>query len=114
MTAKPTPTPWALRTSDFEDELLVLSDETCVASVPVWDDDDDTDDLRDQSHANAAFIVRACNAHDRLVATLHLALRALNAAPRFRVETTDSYTISSAIEAALREAGPAPDAGRQP
>lgn len=104
--SRQTPTPWAIRNSDFEDELLILSDETCVASVPIWDDDD-TDTFRDQSFANAGFIVRACNAHDTLVATLRLTLRALNA-PRFRVETTDSTKIASAIEAALRDAETSP------
>lgn len=113
MTALHTPTPWAVRNSAFEDEMLILCDETCVASVPIWDDDDDTTTLSDQSYANAAFIVRACNTHETLLATLRLALRGLNAAPRFRVEETDSYTIAAAIEAALRDAGASPYLGAQ-
>ncbi len=97
-----TPTPWRMEPSSFDDELLILCDETCVAAIPVWEDDDNTDTLRAQSHANAAFIVRACNAHDGLATALKLALDALNAAPRFRVNDTDSYRIASHIEGALR------------
>ena len=104
MTVPHTPTPWSIEVSSSEDELLVFSDESCVASVPVWHDDDDEDTLRDQSYANAAFIVRACNTHGDFVAALKLALEALNTAPRFRVNDTDSYKIASAIEAALKKA----------
>lgn len=114
MTALHTPTPWSLLDAAFEDEILILSDETRVASIPVWNDDDDTSTLCDQSHANADFIVRACNAHDAFAATLRLALRALNTAPRFRVEATDSYKIASAIEQALRDAGLSPYPEAQP
>lgn len=114
MTAAHTPTPWMVRNNSIEDELLILSDETCVASVPNWDDDDGTDTFRVQSYANADFIVRACNAHETFAATLRQALRALNMAPRFRVEDTDSYKIALAIETALRDAGVPPYSGRQP
>jgi len=58
--------------------------------------------LTDAEHANAAFIVRACNAHDGLVTALKQALEALNTAPRFRVNDADSYRIASHIEAALK------------
>ena len=105
MTVSHTPTPWSIEVSSSEDELLVFSDESCVASVPIWHDEDDVDTLHDQSYANAAFIVRACNAHRDLVASLTLALEALNTARRFRVNDTDSYAIASAIEAALKAAG---------
>ncbi len=97
-----TPTPWTIEISSSEDELLIFSAENCVASVPIWHDGDDDDTLRDLSHANAAFIVRACNAHDNLVTTLKLALEALNTARRFRVGDTDSYRIASRIDAALK------------
>jgi len=73
--------------------------------VPLWkDDDDDSGTLRDQSQANAALIVRACNAHHDLVVTLKLALEALNTARRFRVNDTDSYAIASRIDAVLKKA----------
>lgn len=95
------PLPWGMKPSSFDDELLILCDETCIATVPVWEDDD-SDALRTEAHANAAFIVRACNAHDELVVALKLALDALNTAPRFRAGGTDSYQIASRIEAALK------------
>ncbi|MGO9473876.1 MAG: hypothetical protein ACLPWS_10810 [Rhodomicrobium sp.] len=103
MTQRNTPTPWHMKPSPFDNELLILSDESCVASVPLWEDDNDTGTFRDQSYANAALIVRACNAHRDLVASLKLALEALNTARRFRVNDTDSYAIASRIDAALKK-----------
>ncbi len=104
MTQPNTPTPWHMEPSPFDNELLILSDESCVASVPLWEDDDDTGTLRAEAHANAALIVRACNAHHDLVAILKLALEALNTALRFRVNGTDSYAIAARIDAALKKA----------
>jgi hypothetical protein len=53
---------------------------------------------------NAAFIIRACNSHAALLDALEQALRALNAAPRFRFEDTDSYKIAATIERAIARA----------
>ncbi len=60
--------------------------------------------MSDTERGNIAFIVRACNAHDEFIGGLKLALQALNTAPRFSVNGTDSYKIASAIEAILRRA----------
>ncbi len=60
--------------------------------------------MTDCERANAQFIVRACNAYDGFVATLKLALEALNSAPRFRTPGADSYSVASAIETALKNA----------
>ncbi|HKN10318.1 MAG TPA: hypothetical protein VJ376_12675 [Pseudomonadota bacterium] len=64
--------------------------------------------MTDTERANMAFIVSACNVHHDLVATLKLALEALNTARRFRVNDTDSYAIASRIDAALKKAGVQP------
>jgi hypothetical protein len=101
-----TPTPYSLKLSDFDNEILILSDETCVASVPIWNNEDKGDGLREQSIANAHFILRACNAYDNLTGTLKLALLALNTAPRFRVGETHSYAIATRIENVLSSAEP--------
>jgi hypothetical protein len=107
MTTPHTPTPWY--TNDYgliygepaedQDEAPfvadVIADRECAAFGI----------MPDTERANIAFIVRACNAHDEFIAALKLALQALNTAPRYRVDDTDSYRIASAIEAALRQAG---------
>ena len=61
------PLPWTMRVRSFDDEIDIISDEAVVATVPIWSDDDDSDELRAVSHANAAMIVIACNAHRALV-----------------------------------------------
>jgi hypothetical protein len=50
----------------------------------------------------AALAVRACDSHRVLIDTLKLALRALNTAPRIRVDDTDSYAIAAHIERVIR------------
>jgi hypothetical protein len=103
-----TPTPWSACTSELvPDEILVLADETCVASVPIWNDEDD-DDFADESRANADFIIRACNAHDDFVGLLRLALRAFNTKRCFRVADTNSYKIAAAIESVFQAASISP------
>ena len=104
MTQAHSPTPYHIKASISDKELLILCDETCVASVPLWEDDNHSGFFKAQSYANARFIVRACNAHDVFVATLKLALAALNTAPLFRTGDTDSYAVASAIEIALKTA----------
>ena len=51
--------------------------------------------------AAAHFILRACNAHDNLVAALQLALKALDASPRFAFEDSHSHQVAARIEAIL-------------
>ncbi len=101
-----TPAPYRLKSSSFDNEMLILSDETCVASVPLWQNEDEGDTLREQSIANAHFIARACNAYGNLTSSLKLALLALNTAPRFRVGETHSYAIATRIENVLSSAAP--------
>ena len=98
------PTPYHIKPSSYDNELLILCDETCVASVPLWENAGFGGTLNAQSYANARFIVRACNAHDGFVTTLKRALEAINAVPRFRAGATNSYAIASAIEAELKNA----------
>lgn len=53
-----------------------------------------------EAEANAAFIVRACNAHEDLVAALREAQAALNGAP-------NTVGLHTQIDAALAKAGAA-------
>ncbi len=66
--AQHSPTPWTWRVRPLDDEIDIISDEAVVATVPIWSDQENSDDLRDVSHANARRIVTACNQHDALVA----------------------------------------------
>ena len=105
MTAPHTPTPWRVDPVDGD---LIIADIDGGIVAEVWGGDGERS--AEAVEANAAFIVRACNAHDGFVAALKLALDALNTAPRFRVGDKDSYKIASAIHAALRQAGVNPHA----
>ena len=96
-------TPWRVGPHTLNDEVIIYNQKACIATVPIWQHQGDTNILLEQAYADAAFIVRACNAHDELVAALRLALDALNTAPRFRVGDTNSYKIASRLEAALAE-----------
>jgi hypothetical protein len=99
-----TPTPWFDNdhgliygaSIDWQDEAPVVADVIADRERQAFGI------MTDTERANIAFIVRACNAHDDLVASLKLALEALNTAPRFRVNDTDSYKIASRIDAALK------------
>lgn len=66
--AQHSPTPWTLRVRPLDDEIDIISDEAVVATVPIWSDEDDSDDLHQVSQVNARRIVTACNQHDALVA----------------------------------------------
>ncbi len=99
-----TPTPWydydngliyGPPLPDF-DEAIFVADVITDARRQIFGECTPTE------RANAAFIVRACNAHHELVAILKLALEALNTARRFRVNGTDSYAIASRIDAVLK------------
>jgi hypothetical protein len=59
-----TPTPWAVE--DTGCGIEIVSGNFVVAEILPADGKDPTD----QDRANAAFIVRACNAHDELVRAL--------------------------------------------
>jgi hypothetical protein len=83
MAAQHTPTPWQV---DSGDELAIQSVEggAQIATVLGPDDflcrdDDDDEVFEEECEANAAFIVRACNAHDDLVAALKSALAYVDA-----------------------------------
>jgi hypothetical protein len=107
MIARHTPTPWehdgcgliyGMPPGDGDEAPFVadvISERECAAFGIVTD----------AERANAALIVRACNAHDGFVDALKQALEALNTAPRFRAGGKDSYRIASAIQAALKNAG---------
>lgn len=100
MTLPHTPTPWRVDPVDAD---LITADIDGGIIAEVWSGDGERS--AETVEANAALIVRVCNAHDGFVDALKLALEALNTAPRFRVGEKDSYRIASAIEAALKQAG---------
>jgi hypothetical protein len=54
-----TPGPYTVRPSQFDNELLILADETCIAAVPLWENDGEEDTLAEQSRANAALLAAA-------------------------------------------------------
>ena len=101
-----TPTPWYDNDNgliygtpaDDQDEAPFVADVIADAELKAFGIMSDTE------RANIAFIVQACNTHHELVATLKLALEALNTAPRFRTAETDSYKIASRIDAAIKAA----------
>ena len=97
MRRRHSPTPWH-RFENCEGQSIVDDDNGHVAYCD-WNMENEGE--RDPAAANAAFIVSACNAHGNLVSRLRLALRALNATPRFRVDHTDSAAIASEIERVL-------------
>jgi hypothetical protein len=66
-----TPGPYEVRPSLFDNELLILADETCIASVPLWENDNDDLDLEAQSRANAALLAAAPDLLAALVLFLH-------------------------------------------
>lgn len=85
MSAQHTPTPWA----DATPSMMVTSATGKTVAMVYGDDPACVAD--DRARANAAFIVRACNAHDHLVAAL---------------ERTLSWLSSYPAEAALGKEGP--------
>ncbi len=91
------PTPWHLF-ENCEGQSIVDDDNGHVAYCD-WNTENEGEE--DPATANAAFIVSACNAHGNLVSQLRLALRALTATPRFRVDHTDSIAIASEIRRVL-------------
>ncbi|MEQ1615993.1 MAG: hypothetical protein ABL904_24810 [Hyphomicrobiaceae bacterium] len=93
------PTPW----HRFEncEGLSIVDDDNGHVAYCDWNIENEGEE--DPAAANAAFIVSACNAHANLVSRLRLALRALNATPRFRVDHTDSAAIASEIERVLSQ-----------
>jgi hypothetical protein len=98
MTTPHTPTPWLVDSCD--DDLIFAKNGLHIATVGNQHQEQAAEEIA----ANARFIVRACNAHDEFIGGLKLALQALNTAPRFSVNGTDSYKIASAIEAILHRA----------
>ena len=66
-----TPAPWYLSDSHFTKGNVILSKvDECGAHVCTMPE------FKDTAQDNAAFIVRACNAHDDLVAALEAVLKA--------------------------------------
>lgn len=70
MQAKHTPTPWESREEPDEDNICIGIKTTMgfcpIANVPVYFEDTDNE----YQFADAAFIVRACNAHEKLLNAL--------------------------------------------
>lgn len=70
-TAQPhSPLPWTLRVRSLDDEIDIVSDEAVIATVPIWSDDDDCDQLRCISYANARMIAAACNQRHEVLACI--------------------------------------------
>lgn len=75
-----TPTPWTIGQYQREidangEEVLVTgiystAEGVKVAKMEVWTGEE----YREESDANAEFVVRACNAHEELVGALHMIL----------------------------------------
>lgn len=99
MSRRHSPTPWH-QFENCEGHSIVDADNGHVAYCD-WNITNEGEE--DPASANAAFIVLACNAHRNLVALLRLALRALNATSRIRVDHTDSIAIASEIGRVLSQ-----------
>lgn len=65
-----TPTPWTLELEDttYSNCFEVQAEGKTIAHVESWNGEDN--DAQEEAEANAAFIVRAVNAHDNLVEAL--------------------------------------------
>lgn len=70
--AQHTPTPWKLRTIDnaLRGEICYVIGGTPTHFIADCGFDVDGAPTRSQANANASFIVRACNAHEELVAQM--------------------------------------------
>jgi len=94
-----TPGPYTVRPSQFDNELLILADETCIAAVPIWENDDEGDTLAEQSRANAALLVAA----PELLEALELCVDVLGELARLD-DGTPSVSALNMARAALAKA----------
>ena len=69
-----TPTPWSIDKETINDPDVVIESKSGCFVAQVSSDADDT-----EAQANAAFIVRAVNAHEELLDNIRQAIRALEA-----------------------------------
>lgn len=105
MAASHTPTPWEI---DPDDDAVVQNCDggMMIATVSQPDDfpcrdEDEDESLEEECKANAAFIVRVCNAHDDLVQVLWAARDALRSYQYGNSATDLAKGIADACDAAL-------------
>jgi hypothetical protein len=98
-----TPTPWHAGSTAHTELVMAFRDNVeCVIS----ESDPEIDMPLAEAHANAAFIVKACNSHDALVKALQAVLTAWDALPP-GVYTDDEMTAwinSPEMKGAIAEA----------
>lgn len=84
---KHTPTPWIMYDDDTSDELLITADlrygQVAIAEVSIGFNKP----FDDEQHANAAFIIEACNAYE----AQSVAVKALREALAELVQTEEEY-----------------------
>lgn len=108
MTTKHTPTPWSIHwlmgTGNYHWISRSSNEEDRVCLVETFAPTDG--DMEAVGKANAAFIVRACNSHDELVAALELALSHMpdNERLYYGKDNGDLDTVKQALAKAKGEA----------
>jgi hypothetical protein len=99
-----TPGPWKVDPSTAFNEALISARGVEIGLLYCSDGADDETEL--PGIANAEFIVRACNAHDELVAALQMVQRVVEwdgSLPR-PDDVPDAYAMETQIKAALAKA----------
>lgn len=74
MSAKHTPTPWAMVAHSWEETSVIQTGSgktVCALRIDGLVDEDTQDHYEAIMKEDAAFIVKACNNHDALVAAIH-------------------------------------------
>lgn len=71
-----TPLPWSTNDHGTPNNIDIICDDGCIANVSRWSNC--IADRHSENQANAAYIVRACNAHDELVSVLHAGIALVN------------------------------------
>lgn len=108
MDTKHTPTPWHSISHSWA-HTSIIADASTIALLDIEDEatEDNQEELEALKVANAEFIVRACNAHDQLVAAVKLAKEFEQHAGGTHLPARAWFELHAALDAALATAGAA-------
>lgn len=99
-TLQHTPGPWKTRRANFLGNVDIITPNHTLVAVAACEDWGYESAPRKETQGNAQLIAAA----PELLEALRQAQRALNAAPRFRVDDTDSYAIAAIVDRAIHSA----------